>query len=178
MSETLLLSHVLGDIYSIVHTTPTCPCLQRVFMLSGPSFTQFLYFRYMCPPGLAYDQQSRGCRWADQVSPWRWWHWWSLHSWPGSWVQQCHCHWWGGWRVPVSQKVTAWNIHQARPSWRLQVNLCCDVCIMLKYGQSCMASDELVEIISNCGSQFYPKSNCSSHLAWSFNRNAQTKEYL
>jgi len=23
--------------------------------------------RYECPPGLAYDQQSRGCRWADQV---------------------------------------------------------------------------------------------------------------
>lgn len=23
--------------------------------------------RYNCPPGLAYDQESRGCRWADQV---------------------------------------------------------------------------------------------------------------
>ena len=23
--------------------------------------------RYQCPPGLAYDQESRGCRWADQV---------------------------------------------------------------------------------------------------------------
>ena len=23
--------------------------------------------RYDCPPGLAYDQVSRGCRWADQV---------------------------------------------------------------------------------------------------------------
>jgi len=23
--------------------------------------------RYDCPPGLAYDQESRGCRWADQV---------------------------------------------------------------------------------------------------------------
>merc|ERR1719195_990398 len=24
--------------------------------------------RYECPPGLAYDKQSRGCRWADQVA--------------------------------------------------------------------------------------------------------------
>jgi len=24
--------------------------------------------RYDCPPGLAYDKQSRGCRWADQVA--------------------------------------------------------------------------------------------------------------
>lgn len=24
--------------------------------------------RYNCPPGLAYDQESRGCRWADQVA--------------------------------------------------------------------------------------------------------------
>ena len=23
--------------------------------------------RYQCPPGLAYDKESRGCRWADQV---------------------------------------------------------------------------------------------------------------
>merc|ERR1719378_336287 len=24
--------------------------------------------RYQCPPGLAYDKESRGCRWADQVA--------------------------------------------------------------------------------------------------------------
>merc|ERR1719431_2190692 len=24
--------------------------------------------RYDCPPGLAYDKESRGCRWADQVA--------------------------------------------------------------------------------------------------------------
>ena len=23
--------------------------------------------RYNCPPGLAYDQVTRGCKWADQV---------------------------------------------------------------------------------------------------------------
>ena len=49
-------SVLMGDIYILC-------CLDPVF--TGDQY--FLNFRYECPPGLAYDQQSRGCRWADQV---------------------------------------------------------------------------------------------------------------
>ena len=41
MSETLLLSHVPGDIYNIIHTTPTCPGCRRCLCCLDPVFTHY-----------------------------------------------------------------------------------------------------------------------------------------